>query len=190
MGKYEKFGTYLAASGQEEVRLTFTEIEAILGFPLPASKTYQAWWSNSPANNVMTKAWREAGYRSGQVDIAGETVTFTRETIPAPLPPAASEAALAKLPRSPLFGLLKGTSIVMPGTDLTAPADPDWARVYDDDYVPPAAKAIVEDKSLSISDKIRELNDMGVARAEIARLLGKRYQHVRNVLTGDARKAG
>lgn len=39
-----------------------------------------------------------------------------------------------KTQRHPLFGLLKGTSIVAPGVDLTLPADPDWARVYDDDY--------------------------------------------------------
>jgi hypothetical protein len=30
------------------------------------------------------------------------------------------------VPRHPLFGALKGLLIVMPGTDLTEPADPDW----------------------------------------------------------------
>jgi bifunctional DNA-binding transcriptional regulator/antitoxin component of YhaV-PrlF toxin-antitoxin module len=37
----------------------------------------------------------------------------------------------------------------------------------------------------TISDKIRLLAGAGYERAEIARLLGKRYQHVRNVLEGD-----
>ena len=37
----------------------------------------------------------------------------------------------------------------------------------------------------TVSDKIRALNVAGFPRAEIARLLGKRYQHVRNVLEGD-----
>jgi antitoxin component of MazEF toxin-antitoxin module len=37
----------------------------------------------------------------------------------------------------------------------------------------------------TVSDKIRALNQAGFARAEIARFLGKRYQHVRNVLEGD-----
>lgn len=36
--------------------------------------------------------------------------------------------------RSPLFGSMKGTTIIMPGVDLTKPADPEWGRVYDDDY--------------------------------------------------------
>lgn len=37
----------------------------------------------------------------------------------------------------------------------------------------------------TVSDKIRALDAAGHPRAEIARLLGKRYQHVRNVLEGD-----
>jgi bifunctional DNA-binding transcriptional regulator/antitoxin component of YhaV-PrlF toxin-antitoxin module len=39
--------------------------------------------------------------------------------------------------------------------------------------------------ALSVSDKIRALAGGGLPRAEIARLLGKRYQHVRNVLEAD-----
>ena len=37
----------------------------------------------------------------------------------------------------------------------------------------------------TVSNKIRALAAGGVPRAEIAKLLGKRYQHVRNVLEGD-----
>lgn len=37
----------------------------------------------------------------------------------------------------------------------------------------------------SISEKIRRLDAGEVKRADIARLLGKRYQHVRNVLEGE-----
>lgn len=37
----------------------------------------------------------------------------------------------------------------------------------------------------TVSDKIRKLDEAGLERAEIARLLGKRYQHVRNVLEAD-----
>ena len=31
-------------------------------------------------------------------------------------------------------GRMKGTVTIAPGVDLTAPVDPEWARVYDDDY--------------------------------------------------------
>ncbi|WP_375461068.1 hypothetical protein [uncultured Enterovirga sp.] len=41
------------------------------------------------------------------------------------------------------------------------------------------------DTETSISGKIRALDRAGVARADIARLLNRRYQHVRNVLEGD-----
>lgn len=40
----------------------------------------------------------------------------------------------------------------------------------------------IVDSSSTISDKIRRLDGQGVPRAQIARYLGKRYQHVRNVL--------
>ena len=43
--------------------------------------------------------------------------------------------------------------------------------------------------SQTVSDKIRGLNEAGLERAEIARLLGKRYQHVRNVLEADRLKS-
>ena len=39
----------------------------------------------------------------------------------------------------------------------------------------------------TVSDKIRALDAAGYRRADIARFLGKRYQHVRNVLEDDAR---
>ena len=42
----------------------------------------------------------------------------------------------------------------------------------------------------SVSDNIRALAAAGYSRAEIARILNKRYQHVRNVLEADKLKAG
>jgi hypothetical protein len=42
----------------------------------------------------------------------------------------------------------------------------------------------------TVSDRIRALAQAGVPRADIARFLGKRYQHVRNVLEGDAQRGG
>ena len=49
--------------------------------------------------------------------------------------------------------------------------------------------AIVEPHA-TVADKIRALSAAGVPRADIARFLGKRYQHVRNVLEGDAQSGG
>jgi hypothetical protein len=46
-----------------------------------------------------------------------------------------------------------------------------------------AAQVVGSD--MTVSDKIRALDAAGYPRAEIARALGKRYQHVRNVLEAD-----
>ena len=69
-----------------------------------------------------------------------EHINMTTDTVPAAHMEGFGEmpqAQLATQPpqqRHPLFGSMKGTSIVMPGVDLTQPADPDWGKVYDDDY--------------------------------------------------------
>ncbi len=41
----------------------------------------------------------------------------------------------------------------------------------------------------TVAGKIRALAGAGVPRADIARFLGKRYQHVRNVLEDDAQSS-
>lgn len=51
------------------------------------------------------------------------------------------------------------------------------------------ALRIVAAPSVSVSDKIRALDAAGYPRAEIARMLDKRYQHVRNVLEADKLRA-
>lgn len=63
---------------------------------------------------------------------------YVGKTTPPPLKgetlvmPGNTDSKGRKLPA--IFGSMKGTSIVVPGVDLTKPADPDWGRVYDDDY--------------------------------------------------------
>lgn len=64
-------------SGQAEVTLTFADIEALLGGPLPQSaRTSRAWWSNRSRGAVQASAWMGAGYHAEAVDLAGEQVTF------------------------------------------------------------------------------------------------------------------
>ena len=48
-------------------------------------------------------------------------------------------------------------------------------------------KEVIENKE-TVSDKIRSLSSEGYSRSDISRFLGKRYQHVRNVLEGDLLK--
>lgn len=187
MSKYEPLTAYLLAKGGRELRLSFGDLESIIGSPLPPSKKYPAWWSNNPTNSVMTKAWLAAGYRSEQVDTAGEKVTFRKAA------EDTSPVSEERVGRSPLFGSMKGTTILMPGVDLTAPMDlGDWnPDRFDmrDVITASEIERIKRDPTLNISDRIRKLDRLGMPRAEIARLLGKRYQHVRNVLGAKGKAA-
>lgn len=121
MSKYASLGDFLRQQRRDEVPMTFSQIEKITGIKLPSSARYRAWWSNNATNSVMTKVWREAGFKSEQVDLEGRTLVFRR----------VSEAPSITAPAGdyhPLFGALKGLMRIMPGTDLTQPADPDWGR--------------------------------------------------------------
>ncbi|WP_433960329.1 DUF7662 domain-containing protein, partial [Bradyrhizobium guangdongense] len=69
MGKYDRLGEFLRSQKTREVPMTFAEIERVIGGKLPPnSPQYPAWWSNNPTNNVMTKVWLAAGFRTEQVD--------------------------------------------------------------------------------------------------------------------------
>jgi hypothetical protein len=54
----------------------------------------------------------------------------------------------------------------------------------------PGRMAEIAAARTTVSDKIRALDAAGYARADIARFLGKRYQHVRNVLVDDTQREG
>ncbi len=127
MSKYNPLTNYLKTNQSSSIAMTFLEIENIIGRKLPESRKYNAWWSNNPTNNVMTKAWLEAGYRTEQVDPARERVVFVRNNTVAP--PATTSTP--RNGRHPAWGALKGTSNIEVGFDLTAPVDESWSSVYD-----------------------------------------------------------
>jgi hypothetical protein len=130
MGKYDSLGHFLADNEFNEVRMTFEDIEKILGFELPErSQHIRAWWSNNPSNNVMTKAWLAAGYKTERVDIEGRKLVFRRirpRAAKASDKPPTPEGEELKPRRHPAFGSMKGLTTIAPGTDLTAPVDPEW----------------------------------------------------------------
>jgi len=132
--KYHPLTQHLRAQRAGRVPMSFAEIERVLGTKLPPSAiSHRAWWSNNPTNNVMTKAWLEAGFRSEQVDLEGRRLVFKRVATTS-RPSGFAESAgpdFAAANRPGLFGWLRGT-VVSTG-DLTEPADPDWARRVADD---------------------------------------------------------
>lgn len=75
-GKYYKLENYLIQSRDPTLTLSFSEIEKILGFALPASAyVHRAKWSNSKSRS---SAWSNAGYRTEQVSLMEQTVVFKR----------------------------------------------------------------------------------------------------------------
>ena len=135
MSKYAALGTYLKRQTGEQVPLTFAEIEKITGQKLPASaRKHRPWWSNNPHNSVMTKVWLDAGFESEAVDMPARKLVFRRvrgAQQPGEVPQSAGEK-----PFHPAYGFMKGLVRVMSGTDLTQPADPEWAARVDAEYGP------------------------------------------------------
>lgn len=120
MGKYDPLTRHLEENRATELPMSFGEIERILGAPLPPSKRHPAWWSNNGANNVMTRAWLKAGYRTEQVDIAREQLVFRRREAAAnPVETSAEpKAATGGFNYDRLKAYLAGTVTIAPGADI------------------------------------------------------------------------
>ena len=130
MSKYEPLGVYLKKQDKERVPMTFVEIERVTGVKLPPSALkHRPWWSNNPDNSVMTKVWLAAGFESEQVDMKNGKLVFRRVRAPK------GERAEEK-PFHPAWGAMKGLVRIMPGVDITQPADPELADFLDAKYGP------------------------------------------------------
>ncbi|HET7848573.1 MAG TPA: hypothetical protein VFL51_05870 [Pseudolabrys sp.] len=134
MSKYTPLADYLKGQGRDSVPMTFAEIERVTGVKLPPSaRKHRPWWSNNPHNSAMTRVWLDAGFESEQVDMQKRKLVFKRVRKPK------GEDAEEK-PFHPLYGYMKGLIRVMPGVDLTQPADPEWAARLDAEYGPEKRK--------------------------------------------------
>jgi hypothetical protein len=75
MGKYRALQDHLASSSSA-VRMSFADIEQLVG-PLPDSaRQYRPWWANTRENRSQARAWMNAGYLVGQVNLTAETIQF------------------------------------------------------------------------------------------------------------------
>ncbi len=115
MSKYEALPQFLGRAGEAARRMSFSEIERILGFKLPKSAyKHEAWWSNNETGHSHARAWLKAGWRTEAVDLAKRQVTFRT-----------SLAAASPKRRDP-WGCMAGTVRILPDTDLTAPSGETW----------------------------------------------------------------
>jgi len=94
MSRYEPLTRFLEARLEGQIPLTFGEIERILHRSLPPSaRQHQPWWANTSTHS-HAGAWMRAGWRTGDVNLASERVTFYRTNV------SARPRATAESPRT------------------------------------------------------------------------------------------
>ena len=77
MAKYDPLFRYLNSCENQQVTLSFVEIENVLSAKLPNSAyKYNEWWDNN--SHVQSKSWRDAEYKVDRV-LLGDKVIFVRE---------------------------------------------------------------------------------------------------------------
>jgi predicted KAP-like P-loop ATPase len=119
MGKYEPLGQFLKKQKRDRIKMSFADIESLIGTKLPnSSKSHRAWWSNNPTNNVMTKEWLDAGFETENVELAAERLVFRKSK---PAGPAKKNNNWKSI-----FGCMKGM--------ITLPEDFDPERPFHGEF--------------------------------------------------------
>ena len=80
MSKYDPFREYLSVkvSDERELRVSFDDIESILGNELPkTARVDRTWWANTIRSN-HAKSWLTLGWKVDKVNLAQGVILFTR----------------------------------------------------------------------------------------------------------------
>lgn len=82
MSKYDPLNRFLSGQSTDRLTMTFSEIEAILGFSLPPSAyRYPVWWNNSNTKaHPYSHVWTNAGFYTIDVfaTLHEEKITFEK----------------------------------------------------------------------------------------------------------------
>ena len=81
-GKYRNLYAHLCSLRTQEWNASFSEIESVLGFDLPASaRLHRPWWGNQNSGNGHSQslAWTVAGWETARVDMDAETLLLRRK---------------------------------------------------------------------------------------------------------------
>ena len=77
--KYAALGGFLETVTDNEITVSFAQIERLLGEALPKSASdYDAWWSNSPVAGRHNKIWLDRGWQTADLNRKAKTVRFHR----------------------------------------------------------------------------------------------------------------
>ena len=78
---YQPLGTYLARQPGPTHTLTFRQVAAILGRPLPPSASAGhawGWWTNEPGHSPADDGWLGVGWEVATVQRERQVVTFRK----------------------------------------------------------------------------------------------------------------
>ncbi|GAA1644532.1 hypothetical protein ACFQY4_11420 [Catellatospora bangladeshensis] len=81
MSKYEPLRWFLAGRPEDtrEVRMSFAEIEGLVGSLPRSAREYRPWWANSAL--VQAQSWLAAGWSIDSVNLTAENVVFVRSRV-------------------------------------------------------------------------------------------------------------
>jgi hypothetical protein len=82
MSRYEPLAQFLDRRSVPVWQAKFSEIEKVLGFPLPPSAyRYPAWWANQQGKgHSQTAGWKTVGWHTRALNLEERRVTFERES--------------------------------------------------------------------------------------------------------------
>jgi hypothetical protein len=77
--RYAPLARWLQSQREDKARMTFEQIEQIIGDKLPESaRQHRSWWANDAEAHVQSQQWLEAGWRVATLNMMDEQVTFVR----------------------------------------------------------------------------------------------------------------
>ncbi len=121
MTNYQPLSAFLGSQRLSRLTLTFKEVEDILGQPLPPSaRKHQPWWANTDSHS-QAKCWLKLGWKSEQITLSGEKVTFVRNGSPI------ASSPFSGVPSSPNIGVEESRKAFEPALQA-----PKYEKVYID----------------------------------------------------------
>jgi len=149
MGKYEGLGNFLKKEGHEVLELTFSEIEDILGFPLPKSAyVHRPWWANDENHVQARDGWLSAGYTSQAVDIISQKTRFKRVGIPVIKSPNIDKSLGKDTSPADFERFAQLSMSKYYGVDLSPGKKEEWPKLFD--MVSPDDTVVGDAKYLSM----------------------------------------
>ncbi len=74
--KYQRLAEFLAAQSGPEMRMSFAQVEELVGALPRSAHGHRAWWGNH-ARNPQAR-WMDVGWRVSDLNAAGQQITFRK----------------------------------------------------------------------------------------------------------------